>query len=245
MEKAVKDKVFADKKKAEDFTFDQKVVDVFDDMVERSVPFYEEMQRMAVELAASFAQDGTNVYDLGCSTGTTLIQLNEKLKDRDVRFVGIDSSPSMLERARLKLKEHGCLERCDFKCADLNQSLILDNPSVAILVLSLQFVRPIQRETLIKQIFEAMNPGGCVIVIEKILANDSLTNRLFIDYYYEYKKRRGYTELEIAQKREALENVLIPYRLDENVMLLRRNGFAVVETFFKWYNFTGLIGIKP
>lgn len=244
MSKKNKDKIFSKKGKVGDFAFDEKVADVFDDMVDRSVPFYEEMQRMTVEMVDRFAQEGTNVYDLGCSTATTLLNMASKIKNRKVKFIGMDGSLPMLERAKEKLKLANCWDQCELKCADLNQTLSLENPSVVILVLSLQFVRPLQREALIKQIYESLRKNGCIIVIEKILANDSMTNRLFIDFYYDYKRRRGYSQMEIAQKREALENILIPYRDDENIMLLRRNGFAIVETFFKWYNFAGFLGVK-
>lgn len=244
MTKKIKDKIFAKKMKIEDFSFDNNVADVFDDMLERSVPFYDELQRMTVEVVDRFAQSNTNVYDLGCSTGTTILKMAEKIKKNDVTFIGVDSSTAMLRLAEQKLKKCGYWDRCELQCEDLNQTLFLKNPSVVTLVLSLQFVRPIQRETLVKQVYESLSKGGCIVVIEKILANDSLVNRIFIDFYYDYKKRKGYSKMEISQKREALENILIPYRCDENVMLLRRNGFAIVETFFKWYNFAGFLGIK-
>jgi len=110
--------------------------------------------------------------------------------------------------------------------------------------LTLQFVRPLQRERLIGAIFEGLNPQGCLILVEKVLAEETLTNRLFIKHYYELKRRNGYSEIEIAQKREALENVLIPYRLRENEELLRGAAFRQVDIFFKWYNFCGLLATK-
>jgi len=244
MKKKKKDKIFAKKMKIQDFNFDNKVANVFDEMLERSVPFYAETQRMIGKLVEKFAQDGTNIYDLGCSTGTTMLNIAPRIKTKDIKIIGIDNSIPMLERAKEKLKKKGVRDRCELKCADLNQPLFLNNPSVVILVLTLQFIRPIQREALIKQIYDQLIANGCIIAVEKILANDSMTNRLFIDLYYDYKKSRGYSQLEIAQKREALENILIPYRIDENIMLLRRSGFPIVDTFFQWHNFAGFLGIK-
>ncbi len=113
-----------------------------------------------------------------------------------------------------------------------------------VLCLTLQFVRPIYREQLIRKIYEGLTSGGVLILVEKILTENSNLNRDFIDYYYDYKRRNHYSELEISQKREALENVLIPYKLSENVTMLKNSGFATTETFFKWYNFTGLIAFK-
>jgi tRNA (cmo5U34)-methyltransferase len=95
-----------------------------------------------------------------------------------------------------------------------------------------------------RRIHAAMNDNGCVLVVEKVLGDGSLFNRLFIERYYAYKRRRGYTELEIAQKREALENVLVPYRLRENRELFLNAGFREVEVFFKWYNFAGFVAVK-
>jgi tRNA (cmo5U34)-methyltransferase len=115
--------------------------------------------------------------------------------------------------------------------------------SVVIVSLILQFLRPLCREPLSAS-FEGLNNNGCLILIEKVINSDSLLNRLYIKYYYEYKKRNGYSELDVAQKREALENVLIPYRLEENSELLRGMGFRSVETFFRWYNFCGIVAIK-
>jgi tRNA (cmo5U34)-methyltransferase len=161
-----------------------------------------------------------------------------------IRFVGIDDSPSMLEKCRAKLKAAGFKRKVQLEVADLNSEVNITNAGVVVLCLTLQFVRPINREKLIKKIFSGMKPGGALIIIEKILAEDSSFNRDFIKYYYDMKRRHSYSEMEISQKREALENVLIPYKLSENITLLREAGFSHVEVFFKWYNFSGFIAIK-
>ncbi len=112
------------------------------------------------------------------------------------------------------------------------------------LILTLQFVRPLHRDRLIAEIFKGLNDNGCLILVEKVLGENSLFNRLFIKYYYDLKRRNGYSETEITQKREALENVLIPYQLQENRELLLRSGFRYVDVFFKWYNFCGIVAVK-
>lgn len=239
-----KDEVFKDNiSKPSDFKFSSKVAGVFDDMVIRSVPYYEEMQRMIAELAASHAKKDTYVYDLGCSTGTTMIHMNETIPD-DIRFIGIDDSQAMLDKCATKLKEVGFERPVSLKVADLNRGIDIDNASVVVLCLTLQFVRPINRERLVKEIFKGLVPGGVLIVMEKILAEDSSFNRDFIKYYYDMKRRNNYSDMEIAQKREALENVLIPYKLSENITLMREAGFSHCEVFFKWYNFSGFIATK-
>jgi tRNA (cmo5U34)-methyltransferase len=239
-----KDEVFKEPSvKPADFKFSKKVADVFDDMVNRSVPFYGEMQRMIAELAATHAQAGTNVYDLGCSTGTSFLMMDKTI-NQDVRFVGIDDSNDMLQKCTTKLDEADFNRPYDLQVADLNNGVEISNASVVILCLTLQFVRPLYREKLVKKIYDALVNKGVLILVEKILAEESQFNRDFIEYYYNYKRRQHYSEMEISQKREALENVLIPYKLSENNLMLREAGFAHCEVFFKWYNFSGLIAVK-
>lgn len=238
-----KDEVFKDIIQASDFKFNKNVANVFDDMVNRSVPFYGEMQRMIAELAKTHAQLNTNVYDLGCSTGTTLIGMDQYV-DPSVTFVGIDDADEMLKKCDVKLKEAGVNRPYNLVVADLGKPIEIKNASVVVLCLTLQFVRPLHRERLIKNIHENLNPGGVLILVEKILAEDSGFNRDFIEYYYEMKRRHQYSEIEISQKREALENVLIPYKLSENIILLKETGFSHHEVFFKWYNFTGIVAKK-
>lgn len=239
----LKDEVFRDKMRAGDFKFSEQVARVFDDMVTRSVPFYIEMQRMIAELTATHAKKGTLVYDLGCSTGTTMISIGSML-ETGIKIIGVDNSAEMLEKCRKKLEEIDFEPPYELQCADLSENLTINNASVVVLCLTLQFVRPIYREQLIRKIYEGLTSGGVLILVEKILTENSNLNRDFIDYYYDYKRRNHYSELEISQKREALENVLIPYKLSENVTMLKNSGFATTETFFKWYNFTGLIAFK-
>ena len=239
------DQIFAEpKKRVDDFVFDGKTAGVFDDMLGRSVPFYAEIQRMTTELAADFATPGSNLYDLGCSTGTTLAAL-DPLVDPTVRFIGIDDSPQMLDKARQKLSGAATGGRTiDLVRTDLHELNQIENASVVMLTLTLQFVRPLHRERLVRSICAGTNEQGCLILVEKLTESDTLFNRLFIKYDYDMKRRNGYSDLEIAQKREALENVLIPYRAEENEQLLLAGGYRRVQPFFQWYNFAGVIAVK-
>ncbi len=238
------DKVFAIKEdKIHDFKFDDKVAGVFDDMLGRSVPFYDEIQRMTCELASDFSQKDSNIYDLGCSTGTTFDLLHPVI-DESVTFIGIDNSKPMLVKAEEKLSGIGNGRKFALKHADIEGHYVIENASVVLMVLTLQFVRPLYREKIAKKIYDGMNKNSALIIVEKLLSADSTLNRLFIDHYYDYKRRSGYSETEIVQKREALENVLIPYRMEENVELFKDAGFRHVEDFFRWYNFSGIIAVK-
>jgi tRNA (cmo5U34)-methyltransferase len=249
------DQVFATPRpRVDDFSFNKEVTGVFDDMLDRSVPFYQEIQRMVAELAVDFAQPGTNVYDLGCSTANSFLNIDRILNavanadasaaGGDVRFIGVDGSPDMLAKARTKLAAAGFARPFELRQGDLNAGVDVTNASVVMLVLTLQFIRPLHRERVVKSIYDGLADNGCLIVVEKVLGENSTFNRLFIKHYYELKRRNGYSEMEIAQKREALENVLVPYRLEENKQLLHGAGFRHVDVFFKWFNFCGMIALK-
>jgi tRNA (cmo5U34)-methyltransferase len=210
------------------------------------VPFYLEQQGLIEEIAQRFALPDSLVVDLGCSTGTTLIRF-ARLLDSSIKLLGYDNSEPMLDRAKSNAADSGVSDRIAFSFGDFNENLdnlVIENASVVTLCWTLQFVRPLFRDRLIRKIYEGMADGGVLIVTDKVLTNDSDMNRLFIDFYYEFKRRNHYSEVEISKKREALENVLIPYRLDENFELFRRNGFSTVETFFQWYNFAGFLCVK-
>jgi tRNA (cmo5U34)-methyltransferase len=244
MAEAKKDALFADKRTLiEDFDFGARTAEVFDDMLDRSVPLYTDIQRMMGELATDFGVAGTSLYDLGCSTGTTMIHL-DKLLPADMTFIGVDFSPEMLEKAKVKLKQAGVKRPTELICLDLNNGVPIVNASVIVMNLTLQFIRPLYRDRVIAGLARGLNDDGSLILVEKVLSQDSTINRLFIKHYYEFKKRNGYSEMEIAQKREALENVLIPYHFHENLELLLRNGFRSCDVFFRWYNFCGILAIK-
>jgi tRNA (cmo5U34)-methyltransferase len=229
-----------------DFVFDETVATAFDDMVARSVPLYAEQQRMIAEIAATFWRPGTAIYDLGCSTATTLVGLAAALPAAD-RLVGYDSSAAMLAEGRRKVEADGLAARIALRHGDLNDDLAaldLRDASVVVMCWTLQFIRPLHRDRLIARIRDALVDGGALVVTEKVLTNASDMNRFFIEFHYAFKRRNGYSEHEIARKREALENVLVPYRDEENAELFRRNGFAIVEPFFQWYGFRGYLCVK-
>ena len=239
-----KDKLFKKKQRVvKDFNFGKATAAVFDDMLDRSVPFYAEMHRMTCEMAADFAVENTSLYDLGCSTGTMMLAL-DRVVPKHVTLIGVDSSEEMMTRAREKFRQHGIRHPYELICADLNKSIQITNASVVLMNLTLQFIRPLYRETLITSLARGLNDRGCLLLVEKVLPKNSMVNRLFIKYYYQFKERQGYSKLDIAQKREALENVLVPYRIEENCELLLNSGFSDCEVFFKWYNFCGILAIK-
>lgn len=239
-----RDEVFADGWKPRDFVFDDKVASVFDDMVSRSVPFYKESQKTALDLAKHFVQPDSNVYDIGCSTGTLLLSFADLIDDDTVKMIGLDNAQPMLDQAAHKVADLGRSDQISFKLGSAEDEMGMKNASVVFMTYTLQFLRPLMREAVLKQIYDSLRPNGCFVLIEKVLGNDSMFNRMYIDLYYQYKSRVGYSDEEIRNKREALENVLIPYRIDENLELLKRTGFSSNDIFFKWYNWAGIIAVK-
>ncbi|GAA7286990.1 carboxy-S-adenosyl-L-methionine synthase CmoA [Helicobacter pylori] len=225
------------------FCFDEKVAHVFDDMLERSIPYYHEMLDLGAYFIAQNLKENTNanplIYDLGCSTGNFFIALNRQIQ-QDIELVGIDNSMPMLKKAQEKLKDFNNVR---FECMDFLE-VEFQEASAFSLLFVLQFVRPMQREVLLKKIYNSLALNGVLLVGEKIMSEDRILDKQMIELYYLYKQNQGYSHNEIAFKREALENVLVPYSLKENIALLESVGFKHVEALFKWVNFTLLAARK-
>jgi tRNA (cmo5U34)-methyltransferase len=227
----------------EDFVFSERVVEVFDDMLDRSIPFYREVIRATASLLKTSLAPADRVVDLGCATGTTLLELARMLPDKGLKLIGVDNSSAMLEKARLKTELFSKQDRITFIEEDITRALH-PGTSAFLLNYTLQFIRPILREDFLKRLYADLRPGGLLILAEKTISQDARMNREFIEIYHQFKRERGYSELEIAKKREALENVLIPFSIDENKALLQRVGFSSVATFFQWFNFTAFVAVK-
>ncbi len=212
-------------------------------MLQRSVPMYQECQDLSVNWCAKYATPSTSVYDLGCSTGKFLLKLAEKLKHpQNITLIGLDNSASMLEKAKETFKNSP--HSCDLVEADLNKKLPIVNASVVVMNYTLQFVKRDNRPTLLKSIYEGLVSGGSLILIEKVKSEIPDLNKTFIDFHHQFKEENGYSKLEISQKREALENVLIPWTIEQNSELIKSAGFSTVDLFFKWNNFAGFIALK-
>jgi len=219
------------------FEFDELVASVFDDMLSRSVPFYDEVRGLIISLILLEEGNEKRVLDLGSSTAKFLLELHEKMSS-DMRLKGIDNSQAMLDRARDKIEALGA--DIELEYADIleynynNEDIIVSN-------YTLQFIRPIERLSLIKKIYSGLNSNGVFIFSEKVIFSDKKLDKQMIDIYYEYKKAQGYSDYEIAQKREALENILIPFTIKENIQMCKDAGFDSVETIFQWANFVTFV----
>lgn len=231
--------------KIEDFKFNEEVAHVFDDMVSRSIPNYHEVHKIILDLLRRAYKRG-KIYDLGCSTGTTLYLAASQFRERGLtapEMEGIDNSTAMLEKARLKLKSHGLLNNVTFSQKDLTK-IDFDDSGMVIMNYTLQFLPMHERLQLLSKIYDSLLPGGLFVLAEKINCDESSIDHLVTDLYYDFKRRNGYSEMEIANKREALENVLKPLRPNEQITMLKQAGFNQCEMIFRWYNFCLYLGVK-
>lgn len=222
------------------FQFNRQVADVFDDMLLRSIPLYAELQGMMVDYTARFAQNGTSVVDIGCSTGHFLSRAMSMTRASDIDWLGIDSSQAMIDKARETL---GTRDRLNLICGDVFE-VPLAPSSVLVMSFTLQFIRPMRRAALMEKLFQALLPGGVLLLAEKVVEAHQSMTRLFADMHFHFKQLQGYSQLEIAAKRDRLENVLVPFEVDENLTLLSEAGFEACSCFFKWNNFAAMIARK-
>lgn len=220
------------------FKFDEGVAGVFDDMVSRSVPFYDEIHKIILDLGRYCLNDGDIVYDLGCSTGSTFELLSSFYGHKNLEFIGIDNSQAMIDKAREKLGK-----LAELHCQDITE-IEFKKSAMIIMNYTLQFLGPIHRQDILCKIYKSLKPGGMFILSEKIESPDDSIQALTTDLYYDFKRRNGYSELEISQKREALEDVLIPFTPEKQIQQLKNAGFTKVEMIFRWYNFALYLGIK-
>jgi len=234
----LRDEVF-NKEIEKQFEFDNEVANVFDDMIDRSVPFYKENLNLSINIIKNYLNNNDKVLDLGSSTGTFLINLAKF--NPTLKLTGVDNSLPMITKAIQKSKAFGVninFVENDFLDFEFGQNkLISANYTI-------QFIRPIKREKLISKIYNSLQKDGLFLMSEKLISEDKKLNKILIDEYYNYKKQKGYSEYEIAQKREALENVLIPYTQDENIEMLKNAGFTHIEVIFRWCNFATFLALK-
>lgn len=234
----MKDEIFKQKVQKQ-FEFDEKVASVFDDMISRSVPFYRENLRLIVALVAKLGAKNASICDLGCSTASLLLEFWRQ--NAAYKLVGVDNSGAMIENARNKCAAFGA--KIDFFESDLSEFSFAKS-DIFIANYTLQFIRPPQRQALVRKIYENLNEKGFFIMSEKILYEDAFLAKNIIEIYADFKHEQGYTRLEIAKKRETLENVLVPYSEKENLAMLENAGFTRVQSFFKWANFESFIAFK-
>ncbi len=226
-----------------DFRFDERVADVFPDMIQRSVPGYGTLITNIGIIASHYAQNGSDCFDLGCSLGAVTLSMRQRIKADNCRIIAIDNSAAMIERAQRIITEDNNRVPVVLKQEDIAESSIT-NASVVVMNFTLQFIDPALRDDLIKKIYAGLQPGGALIISEKLAFADQNSQHIQQQLHLDFKRANGYSDLEISQKRSALEKVLIPETAAAHHQRLQKAGFNQTEQWFQCFNFASFIAIK-
>lgn len=244
MQKSEPDLIYSYKKdQVKDFAFDAQVVEVFPDMISRSVPGYQTIIETIGRLSSKYVIDNSNVYDLGCSLGAATLAMKKAIVAQNCNIIGVDNSSAMVERCKMHInafKGNTCVEIIEGNIQDVN----IENASMVVLNFTLQFIEPNDRAALLTKINQGLKPGGILVLSEKLSDTNPVINELLIDLHHDFKRANGYSELEIAQKRTALENVMRTDSLQTHTKRLENVGFNHVTPWFQCFNFFSLIAIK-
>ncbi|WGE76112.1 carboxy-S-adenosyl-L-methionine synthase CmoA [Actinobacillus equuli] len=239
-----KDTIFsAPIEKLGDFTFDESVAEVFPDMIQRSVPGYSNIITAIGMLAQRFVTEGSQVYDLGCSRGAGILSIRRNLQTDQVKIIGVDNSQPMVERCRSHINAYHSEVPVEILCDDIRH-IEIKNASMVVLNFTLQFLPRADRLELLTKIYQGLNPNGILVLSEKFTFANETMNELLIDLHHTFKRANGYSELEVSQKRTALENVMLTDSIETHKDRLKQAGFSQIELWFQCFNFGSMIAVK-
>ena len=225
------------------FSFDETVVSVFPDMIRRSVPGYPTIIDMIGVLAARYVQPGTCLYDLGCSLGAATTAMAALTEQQGNPVIAVDNSPAMIRQAATLLEHAGLNDRVSLVEGDVAE-MAFEPCSMAVLNFTLQFIAPERRDAFVERLAQATVPGGILVLSEKIRFENEAENALQTELHHAFKRNNGYSDLEISQKRTALENVLIPETLADHEARLRKAGYRHIHVWFRCFNFMSLLAVR-
>ena len=237
----MRDNFFDKNSDISDFRFDENVVAVFDDMVKRSVPGYETMIQMVGLVVRTYGKAHTNYYDLGYSTGATTLALALNNKHKNNKLIAVDNSPQMVKKCERNLS--GKVDNFEIICGDIND-ISIENASIVVLNLTLQFVKVEKRSILIQKIYDGLIHGGVLIISEKIHFDNKENQDLLANLHLDFKRANGYSELEIANKRQSLENILVTESKQDHIERLKLCGFRESSCYFQCLNFASFLSVK-
>lgn len=228
-----------------DFVFDDRVVSVFPDMINRSVPGYGLVVPMIGLLARRYAQPDSNLYDLGCSLGAVSLAMRESVRVSGTKIIAVDNSADMMRQFKQNLVAPA---DSDTPAVEPVLQDILDtrveNASVVAMNFTLQFIDPARRTDLLAVIADGLNPGGILVLSEKIRFEDPEEQELQQSWHHDFKRAQGYSDLEIARKRDALENIMKPDSMQNHRDRLEEAGLKRVCQWFQGFNFVSMIAFK-
>ena len=238
-----RDQIFAQPQQVVDFAFTAAVADVFPDMVRRSVPGYETVISQLGVLARRYAQADSHIYDLGCSLGASTLAMALQVREPGVQYICVDNSEAMIQRCEQRLQRQLAVGSFQTLCADICQ-LPMQSASIIVLNFTLQFIEPAARQALMQRIYDALLPGGVLILSEKVKFANAEQQALMTELYLEFKRANGYSELEISQKRSALDNVLLPDTVETHQERLKLAGFSESLVWFQNFVFASILAVK-
>lgn len=223
------------------WSFDESVTTVFDDMLARSIPQYDVMRGLVFDVGSTFVTAGSDIVDLGCSRGETLVPFTRKFGAMN-RYIGVEVSPSMLAAARERFASWE--DRVRILDMDLRSDYPHGHASVTLSVLTLMFTPINYRQRIVQNVYDHTARGGAFILVEKLLGASAATDGLMVDRYHRMKADNGYSREEIDRKRLALEGVQVPITARWNEDLLQAAGFDTVECFWRWMNFAAWVAVR-
>lgn len=226
-----------------DFVFDEQVADVFQDMIQRSVPGYKTIISAIGLLSERFSQPNSHCYDLGCSLGAATLSMCHNIKQPNCKVIAIDNSPAMVERCQSNIRQNATSVPVTIICGDIMKTPI-HQAAVVVLNFTLQFIPLEERKAFLTKIYNGMLPGGILILSEKLHFDDPRQQALHTEMHHAFKRAQGYSNLEISQKRSALEKVMKPETLETHKRRLNSIGFSSNEAWFQQFNFASLIALK-
>ncbi|NOU49572.1 carboxy-S-adenosyl-L-methionine synthase CmoA [Pseudoalteromonas sp. JBTF-M23] len=238
-----KDSIYATEQQVKDFSFDANVVEVFPDMIQRSVPGYATIVSTMGKLAGQYAQSNSNLYDLGCSLGAVTLSMRRNIAKENCEIIAVDNSKAMVERCKMHLSGFKSDVPVSVQLGDITE-LEIENASVVAMNFTLQFIPKEQREAVLTSIYRGLKPGGVLLLSEKVKGETDQQDNLLIDLHHDFKRHNGYSELEISQKRTAIENVMRPDRLSTHMTRLEKIGFKQTQVWYQCFNFCSLVAIK-
>lgn len=219
-----------------DWQFNKETVKVFDKHIENSVPLYKEFHKNIVNMSVYFAQRDTNIVDIGSSTGVLTYDLFKINKPRNITAIGLDIEEDMITESSARYPN------VNFKNIDA-LSFDYTNSSVITIVLTLQFLTKNDRKLLLQKIYNEMNIGGAIFIVEKVRTNNLEIHDIYNDMYYDFK-RNNFNDTDILDKNVSLRGIMKPLTLEENINILKESGFSEYEVFLKYNNFVGIMAIK-
>ena len=222
------------------WSFGGDVANKFDDHVEKSIPLYDIGHELIAKLSFFFLTEGSNCYEIGCSTAKLTKLLADSHDGRKVNILAIDKEKAMITQGRKRCNKN---ENIKFLNIDILEAEF-EKSDLIISYYTIQFIHPKFRQILIDKIYQSLNWGGAFIIFEKVRAPDARFQDIMSSIYTDYKLENGFTPDEIISKSRSLKSVLEPFTIQGNLDMFTRAGFVDILTIFKYVCFQGFLAIK-